>query len=782
MVDTFADTQSYLVDEPERSFGSTSTASHTKCNNVTPNIPQKRPYTSDQLGSVCNVNSLAQYSDNIWSGGNQNSENSSPIPTTDEYGNSSPLTNSTDALYTTLSSPHRYSLNTWSPSLEQTQSSEQQHLLYMPNSYIEEDSASLEMTNRDINNNHTIDIYSFVLDQSQLSSYEPQQQSSFPDSPRISDQDESYSCDTPGSISSSSSLTENTRPPLNFIQRYYQQQLEHNSLLQVTSTTVKGDTYDVGEPAGFVMDDDDKSTATLPYDVGEPAGYVVDDDDKSTATLPYDVGEPAGSVVDDDDKSTATLPYDVGEPAGSVIHNDIKGSTTVPYDEDSYESHVALDCEGDDSGSTALYNVDDLGGFGVDNESNTRSIYDMNGFDGFGFAFEHDSDNDNSSCDGSPFYEDCNVSHSLNNTTIKSANITSNDDDHSVDDNGFEQPSHHVGLNELAKIDTTASDSTFDGDYYVLDSQPESFYNIEDGYDSNNDCMTNMVDSTNSRSPPQPQPNGPTDSDDMNPTFHDSSNESRHQSHDPEQHNLPTAITSSTTKLETISEADTNNGNNHSQQKLQQTLLEVFYSQLSATSSLSTAKSFYDTDDSTPPFAAAQPLVLSSSPPHKNPTTSSLDQLRMAKAKKRSTQSPKEEERWLPASRKHPLSIPPQAQSSLSFLSDSLTHQEQQKQTGNGKKSSPSPTSLSSLPPSPDRLKCRPPRRRIPGLSKPKNASSLVSTQSAPSIASMLSREHQRHHNSLQLTNTITKSSSVLSITPRKKTLGMLRQRSTVYK
>ncbi|CAO3584538.1 unnamed protein product [Absidia cylindrospora] len=609
------------------------------------------------------------------------------------------------------------------------------------------------MTTRDINNNHTIDTYNSVLDQSRLSAYELQQDSSFTHSLRISDQEETYSCDTDDSIS----LTENIRPPLNYMQRFYQQQLERNPLLQVMSTTGKGDTYDADEPAQSVVDDNDKSMATLPYDVGEPPGFVIDDDDKSTATLPYDVGEPAGYVVDDDDKSTATLPYDVGEPAGSVIHNDDKGSTTV----DSHDEHVVLDCEGDDNSSTALYSVDDHGGFGMDNESNTRSIFDMEGFDEFSFAL--------------PFYDDCNASHSQQDTTIKSPNSTSNDD------NDFEQPCDRSDLNELTKIDTAASGSTFDGDYHVSDSQPDSFYDIKDGYDGSNDCMTNLVDSTNSRSPRQPpRPNVPTDSVDTSLMFHDSSSESRHQSHDPEQHKSPTSITSSTTKLETISEDTNNDNNNHSRQKLQQTHLEVFYSELSAISSLSTAKSFYDSDDNTPPSATAQPLVLSRSPPRKIPTISSLDQLRMAKVKKRSTQSPKEEERWLPASRKHP-SSPPPAQSSLSFLSDSLKHQEQQIQNDGVKNSNPSP-SPSPLPPTRDRLKCRPPRRRIPGLPKPKNASSLVSTQSAPSIASMLSREHQHHHNNLQLTNTITKSSSAMSITPRKKTLGMLRQRSTVYR
>ncbi|KAI8328975.1 hypothetical protein BC941DRAFT_457495 [Chlamydoabsidia padenii] len=125
-------------------------------------------------------------------------------------------------------------------------------------------------------------------------------------------------------------------------------------------------------------------------------------------------------------------------------------------------------------------------------------------------------------------------------------------------------------------------------------------------------------------------------------------------------------------------------------------------------------------------------------------TKSSLDYLRVEKNKQRLTQSSKDEQHWLV----NPTNLPSSPKKIITSPQTDKVSQEPFK-----------------------------PRRRLPGLSRPKDSTCLVSSASAPSIATMLTLEQHNNDNSLRPTNVIVKSSSTLALAPRrKKTLGMSRR------
>lgn len=214
----------------------------------------------------------------------------------------------------------------------------------------------------------------------------------------------------------------------------------------------------------------------------------------------------------------------------------------------------------------------------------------------------------------------------------------------------------------------------------------------------------------------------------------------------------------------TLMNIDTDdNPNSSSQQKLQQSSLDNFFSQISDMSDLSTVKSFsnlgdsdyddYPDDTDRNITKASQSSTPSQDLSTKSSTPSSLEHFRVERVKNRSTQSPKDDQHWLSTPRNLPLSSPHHQHSKPTHLS------------------SPTEASRSSKP-----------RHRLPGLSRPRDSSSLVSSASAPSIASMLTRGQQPHtdedSHSLRPTNVIVKSSSSFVLTPRRKrTLGMSRRR-----
>ncbi|KAI8088673.1 uncharacterized protein BX664DRAFT_331076 [Halteromyces radiatus] len=196
------------------------------------------------------------------------------------------------------------------------------------------------------------------------------------------------------------------------------------------------------------------------------------------------------------------------------------------------------------------------------------------------------------------------------------------------------------------------------------------------------------------------------------------------------------------------------------QRQLHQTELDVFYSQLSSGSSLSTAKSFFDDDDDT-----QLSNTKSSQTRQKDANTlSSLEQLRVEKQSKRSTQSPNEKQQWMST-----LSMP-RTKSSLSPCTQQKDNKSQEVEEEKGMNRMKRNTKMATTSVMTDPSK---PRQRSYGLSKPRSISSAKRT--TPSISALITGQHGP---SLQPCDVIVKTGKIGS---RKKTLGMTR-RFNIYK